>query len=184
MCEVRDLQEMTRMLVPSNPDFRRTGWSGQRSRDVQLLDGACSALMSRGVYDVLGIDESFVRQILSTPSVSGMWANTQRMALSVSFFKYVDRQTASKVATARHALALYAQVMKLGGVDYQMAAPEKLAFVHVLRYFVRRWATTNRRAIKSFESRRRRRVPRTNTHSTFHLVLPPVSARREFFRFN
>lgn len=57
----------------------------------------------RGVYDVIGIDESLVRPVLPT-----QWANVQRLALSVSFFQ-VRRQTNGKQGSdclRQHVLAL------------------------------------------------------------------------------
>lgn len=152
-CEIRHLRKITRGLIPSNPHFRISKLSDGLQQ--HLLDGACNALLSRGVYDVLGIDETLLQQLLlSTRSVAGFWAHTQSMALSVSFFSHIDRSTARKLETARHALGLYAQVNRLGGIDYQMLHPETLAFVGVFRYFIKCWATKNRRSIKSFTHRR------------------------------
>lgn len=180
-CAVRDLRKITRRLVPSNPNFQRR-FKLPDGLQQQLLDRACETLLSRGVYDVLGIDETYVQHLLSAPSVVDMWASTQRMTSTVSFFIEIDQHTASKVSTVRRALRLYVQVKRLGGVNYQMLEPEKLAFVEVLRYSMKCWAIKNRRAIRAFASRRR---PSTkNINSTRHLVLPPaVSERRDFFRF-
>lgn len=172
-CEIRGLRRITRRLIPSNPEFRSSYLSdGLQQR---LLDGACNALLSR-VYDVLEIDETRWQHLMSTLSVAGMWDHVQSMALSVSFFRHIDQSTIPRLHTTRHALALYAQVNSLGGINYQMTHPETLAFVGVLRYFMKCWATKNRHRIKSFTNRRP--PPSANTR------LPPVSRRRDFIRFH
>ena len=182
-CEIRGLRRITRRLAPSNPHFRISNLSDGLQQ--HLLDRACNALLSRGVYDVLGIDETSVQQLLRfTPSVLGMWTDMESMALSVSFFKYIDQSTAPRLQTARHALGLYVQVNKLGGVEYQMTHPETLAFVGVLRYFMKCWATKNRRSIKSFTHRRCHRMHQSNTQPPRLSFLPPVSRRRDFFGLN
>lgn len=174
-CEIRGLRKITRLLMPSNPEFRSSYLSAGLQQ--HLLDRACNALLSR-VYDVLGIDETSVQQLLRfTPSVLGMWAHVQSMALTVRFFSHIDQSTAPRLETARHALYLYAQVNRLGGIEYQMFHPERLAFVGVLRHFMKCWAIKNRRSIKSFTNRR----PPPSLRNT---RLPPLPTRRDFFRFH
>lgn len=170
-CEIRDLREITRRMAPSNPHFRISNISDGLQR--HLLDRACNALLSR-VYDVLGIAEASQQVLHSTSST---WAHVQSMALTVSFFTHIDESTAPRLQTVRHALYLYAQVNKLGMPDYQMLHPETLAFVGVLRYFMKCWATQNRHRIKSFTNRR----PPPSAKNT---RLPPVSRRRDFFGLN
>lgn len=148
-CVAREIQTYSRKLVPSNPEFRRLKLDTLRkhSGNVMVLDAVCYSLTARVLYRTIGVDESDMRRILSGASVYGMWMAMQNVGEKISFFNHIDETTARKVATANHALLLYAEVKRIGGINYQMLEPDKLTLVQVLRHFIKCWRKSNRHTI-------------------------------------
>lgn len=176
-CVGREIQSLSRKLAPSNPDFRRLQLDRLRkhSGNVLVLDAVCYSLTARVLYRSIGVDESDMRQILSGASVYGMWLALKLAEKKISFFNHIDETTASRVATANHALVLYARVKRLGGINYQMLEPDKLTLVQVLRHFIKCWTKLNRHTIN-----RTCRHPVSPPTNKLPPLFTPKNARRGY----
>ncbi|CAM9734437.1 unnamed protein product [Ectocarpus sp. 6 AP-2014] len=148
-CVGREIQSLSLKLIPSNPNFRslKLDMLLKHSGNLLVLDAVCYSLTANVMYRTIGVDESDMRRILSEASVYGMWMVMQRAGEKISFFNHIDETTARKVATANHALVLYARVKRIGGINYQMLEPDKLTLVQVLRHFIKCWRKSNRHTI-------------------------------------